>query len=69
MNHRLACDCPRCRARGLMGPVLIITVGALFLLAEFLPRYHFRDLWPVILIVVGIVKLLEYSAPLTGHRG
>jgi hypothetical protein len=43
----------------LMGPAMLITVGTLFLIHEWLPDYHFGRLWPVILIVIGIVKLLE----------
>lgn len=69
MADRIACDCPRCCRRGLMGPVILITLGVLFLIGEFVRRLDFGDLWPVLLIVIGVMKLLEYSAPLTGHRG
>lgn len=68
MANRVACDCPRCRMRGLLWPVVLITLGGLFLVGEFVRRLDFGDLWPVLLIVVGIMKLLEHSAPLTGHR-
>lgn len=64
-----ACTCPRCRCRGLLGPVLLITIGGLFLLPQFIHRIDFGDLWPVILIVIGVMKLLEYSASTEGHRG
>ncbi|MFQ5816685.1 MAG: LiaI-LiaF-like domain-containing protein [Terriglobia bacterium] len=69
MADREACDCGRCRCRGLMGPVVLITIGALFLIGEFVRGLDFGELWPVLLIVIGIMKLLEYSAPRAGHRG
>lgn len=43
----------------LMGPAMLITIGTLFLAHEWVPDYHFGRLWPVILIVIGIVRLLE----------
>jgi Domain of unknown function (DUF5668) len=51
-------------AQAVRGPVLLITVGTLFAIhqAGILP--FFRT-WPLILIVVGVMKLLErlYVAP------
>ena len=49
-----SCMCAFCRVRGLMGPALLITVGVIFLLGEY-SRYDFRDLWPFLLIVPGII--------------
>jgi len=43
----------------LMGPAILITVGTIFLIHEFRPEYHIGRLWPVILIVIGIIRLLE----------
>jgi hypothetical protein len=43
----------------LMGPSILITVGTIFLIHEFRPEYHIGRLWPVILIVIGIIRLLE----------
>lgn len=63
------CTCARCRCRGLLGPIILITVGAVFLADQFIPRLGFGELWPVILIVIGVVKLLESSASTEGHRG
>ena len=63
------CPCARCRSRGLMGPAILITVGALFLIPQFVHRLDFGDLWPIILIVIGAVKLFEYGASTEGHRG
>jgi len=52
-----------------MGPVILITLGVLFLLPQFIDRLRFWDLWPIILIVIGVVKLLESSASTEGHTG
>lgn len=63
------CDCSRCCRRGLLGPIILITVGGVFLAGQLLPGVGFMDLWPIILIVIGVVKLLEFSASTEGHRG
>ncbi len=63
------CPCARCRCSGLMGPAILITLGALFLIPQFVHRLDFGDLWPIILIVIGAVKLFEYGASTEGHRG
>ena len=34
MSNVARCTCPRCSIRGLMGPVVVTTVGVLFLLSE-----------------------------------
>jgi hypothetical protein len=57
-----------CRVRGLMGPVVLITVGVIFLIGEY-TRYSFADLWPVLLIVVGIVSVCQSMASREGHTG
>ena len=43
----------------LIGGLVLITLGGLFLAAEFIPRVDFWDLWPVILIVIGIGLLFN----------
>jgi len=53
--------------RGLMGPAILITIGVLFLVGQYSNRYSFMDLWPIILIVIGAVKLLESTASTQGH--
>ncbi len=37
----------------LIGGLVLITVGCIFLADEFFPNVNFGDLWPVILIVIG----------------
>ena len=54
----MACD--------LMGATVLITLGALFLLSTWgHVRFHYT--WPVLLIVIGLVKFLQASGPTTGH--
>jgi hypothetical protein len=52
------------------GPVLLITLGTLFAIAQFpvgrFGPYSFARTWPVLLIVYGILKLLEYAAARPG---
>jgi hypothetical protein len=35
----------------------------MFLLDEFAPEWGFRRTWPVLLVVIGILKLIEASRP------
>lgn len=37
----------------LIGGLVLITLGAIFFADEFIPRWDFGDLWPVLLIVIG----------------
>jgi hypothetical protein len=62
------CTCPSCRLRGLMGPVMLITVGAIFLLQEY-TSYGWGTLWPLMLIVPGIVLVAQSMASKEGHVG
>jgi hypothetical protein len=61
------CQCARCRSRRIMGPTMVMTVGILFLL-ENLHVVNFGRSWPVILLVVGGIKLIEGSASAEGHN-
>ncbi len=40
-----------------VGGIILITVGLLFLISEYIPRIDFGDLWPIILIVIGALML------------
>lgn len=42
--------------RAITGPVIMITVGVLFLIDRF-TQYGFSQTWPVMLIVIGVLKL------------
>ncbi|MGZ4814031.1 MAG: LiaI-LiaF-like domain-containing protein [Terriglobales bacterium] len=60
------CTCERCRTRGFMGPAILVTLGVLLLLGEF-TRWDFGDTWPILLIVIGVVKMLSSSTSTEGH--
>jgi hypothetical protein len=60
-------DCQRCATRGLMGPAVLVTVGLLSLL-ESTSRYGWDRTWPLLLVVIGLVKFLQSSASDAGHQ-
>ena len=60
------CSCTRCRCRGLIGPSVLVTLGVLFLLA-LLHVASFGRTWPILLIVIGLVKVLSGNADISGH--
>jgi hypothetical protein len=62
------CHCPHRKIRRLMGPLLIITVGVLFLIGEY-TRFSFLELWPLLLIVAGVVLTAQSLASKEGHLG
>jgi hypothetical protein len=68
MANGTTCTCKRCSRRGLMGPVVLITIGVLFLLQQ-MHVASFNRLWPVILLAIGVVKLLQETASTEGHSG
>ena len=37
--------------------VILIIIGGLFLANNFLPYFHFREFWPIIVILLGIAIL------------
>jgi TM2 domain-containing membrane protein YozV len=50
------------RMRGLVGPVVLVTLGVLSLIEDLGgPRWH--RTWPVLLLAIGITKLLERQTP------
>ena len=61
------CRCGRCSTRGLMGPAVLVTLGLLFLLANK-PGYAFERTWPILLIVIGAIKVARYVMPDDSHR-
>ncbi len=44
----------------LIGGVILIVIGLLFLIGKYIPRVYFEDFWPLILIVVGVIFLVDY---------
>ena len=69
MSNGIRCRCPRCTCSGLMGPVVLITLGVLFLIGKMSARYDFSDLWPVLLVVIGLVKVAAAISSTEGHTG
>jgi hypothetical protein len=69
MSDKIRCQCRRCMLRGLMGPVVLITIGVLFLLDQMVPGASFNRSWPVLLLVIGGVKLAQSMASTEGHVG
>ncbi len=43
------------------GPILLITLGGLFVMEQF-GSFSFSRTWPILIIVFGVLKLLERSA-------
>jgi hypothetical protein len=67
-QYNRACACTRCRSRGILGPVVLIAFGVLLLLHNLdVPGFSFERTWPVILLVIGGVKLLQSNAPIHDH--
>ena len=61
------CSCAQCRISSLTGPVILITLGVLFGLDHIWGRWEFTQTWPVLLIVIGVVKLIARTASDAGH--
>jgi hypothetical protein len=49
-----------------MGPAILVTLGVLLLLSE-MHVIGFDYTWPVLLIVIGVVKVLQGNASAYGH--
>lgn len=57
----------RMLVRAATGPIILITVGTLFALEKFTP-YRFGQTWPVLLIIIGILKLMGGGGSRRGRR-
>ncbi len=42
---------------GVTGGIVLIVIGVLFLLRNFIPDFEFGDYWPLILVAVGASML------------
>ena len=62
------CNCERCKTRHITWPAVIVTLGVLFLV-DNLHGPGFERTWPLILLVIGAVKLLQSNASDAGHIG
>ena len=66
------CSCMRCRARGIMGPAILIVLGVMLLLHNLafelgMRELNFNHTWPLLLILIGLVKIFQSNAPTDGH--
>jgi len=43
--------------RNLMGGILLIVVGLIFLAENFIPNIDFGDLWPLLLVAIGAMTI------------
>lgn len=55
-----------------MGPAILIVIGLLLLLHNLNYEMGFRHVdfnhsWPLLLIVIGLVKIFQANAPTDGH--
>ncbi len=64
----MACHCVACTATFLMGPAILVTIGIMGLLDEF-TRVGWGESWPLILIVIGVLKFLQTTGSREGHIG
>ncbi|HTD21374.1 MAG TPA: DUF5668 domain-containing protein [Terriglobales bacterium] len=65
-TQRAACRCVACTAVSLMGPTILVTIGVMGMLSEFTP-VGWKESWPLILIVVGVLKFLQITGSRAGH--
>jgi hypothetical protein len=49
-----------------MGPAVLVTLGVLFLL-ENTSMFPFERTWPILLIVIGAIRVVRYAMPDSGH--
>jgi len=68
MSSPARCHCQSCTIRGLMGPVIVIAIGILFLLHQVHGgNLDFGNTWPAILVLIGVLLLASSLAPREGH--
>jgi LiaI-LiaF-like transmembrane region len=68
MSDRIRCRCESCTIDSFLGPAVITTLGVLFLIGQLSSGdFSFTRTWPVLLLVIGLIKLASAIAPRTGH--
>lgn len=60
------CPCVRCRAHGLIGAAILITLGVIFLLDSYW-HIEFDRTFPVLLLVIGFMLWISRTGPTEGH--
>ena len=62
------CGCLRCRYKGSLWGVYLMVLGVLFLFEQFDVRgLDFGRTWPIQLIVIGVILMLQRTASMEGH--
>lgn len=51
------------RRAHITGPVVLITLGIILLIDQFLPGWGISKTWPLLLVVIGVMKLVAVSQP------
>lgn len=59
----------RGRRSSVAGPVVLILLGVLFLLSEFVPGLSIARTWPVLVIIFGVYLLVRSLSPPRAPRG
>ena len=54
---------PTFRRLGLTVPILLITVGVMFLMDHLIHGWGISKTWPVLLVVWGVLKLIDTGRP------
>ena len=52
----------------LVGGLILLTIGLMFLIDNFIPNIYFSDLWPFILIIAGVAVLLNSNKKNSGNK-
>ncbi len=47
----------------LMWPVVLITLGVVFLVDQFVPGWGIGRTWPILLVIIGVLKLVDSTRP------
>ena len=50
---------PRQNDGNMVAGLILVALGVIFLLIKYFPEIDFKDLWPYILIVVGVFLFLR----------
>ncbi len=52
----------RAHQGSMIGGLILILLGVLFLLGNLIPRFNWHTYWPVILIVCGLILIVPFSS-------